>query len=353
MTANPYTDLPDRAFWRRAVADVSAWEMDPLWTPRLAFAGSDRFVTYGSCFAQHIGQALKRHGYDWLNAEPSPPELPEILAKEFNYGVFSARTQNIYTTSLFDQWLGWALDRGQVPEEVWEENGRYFDPFRPTVEPRGFVSLDELVQARHATLRAIRRSVVKADVLVFTLGLTEGWVNRRSGYVYASCPGTAYGEFDPELHSFVNFNYSQVRESLESALARIRRVNTRMRVLLTVSPVPLTATADNQHVVTATTYSKSVLRAVAGDVVQSHDFVDYFPSYEYFTSMPFRASLFDSNLRTASRFGVDYALSKFLSVLPPASGEPSVPENLHSDDDVICEDAMLEAFAPGWGDRHP
>ena len=38
----------------------------------------------------------------------------------------------------------------------------------------------------------------------------------------------------------------------------------KLRILLTVSPVPLTATAGDDHVLLATTYSKSVLRAGRG-----------------------------------------------------------------------------------------
>ena len=44
----------------------------------------------------------------------------------------------------------------------------------------------------------------------------------------------------------------------------LRDYNENMRFILTVSPVPLVATAGSEHVLAATLYSKSVLRAVAG-----------------------------------------------------------------------------------------
>ena len=50
--------------------------------------------------------------------------------------------------------------------------------------------------------------------------------------------------------------------------------------MLTVSPVTLEATATDNDVVVANLESKSLLRAVAGQVSREFDNVHYFPSYE-------------------------------------------------------------------------
>ena len=42
---------------------------------------------------------------------------------------------------------------------------------------------------------------------------------------------------------------------------------------------------------TANSYSKSLLRTVAGQLAQEHRDVDYFPSYELITGEPFEAWL--------------------------------------------------------------
>ena len=49
---------------------------------------------------------------------------------------------------------------------------------------------------------------------------------------------------------------------------RLLSVNPRARLLLTVSPVPLAATATPNHVLVASIHSKSVLRAVAGELAE-------------------------------------------------------------------------------------
>jgi GSCFA family len=60
--------------------------------------------------------------------------------------------------------------------------------------------------------------------------------------------------------------------------------NTGKRILMTVSPVPLTATFSGMDVVIANAYGKSVLRAVAQAIRDEFDRVDYFPSYEMVTA---------------------------------------------------------------------
>jgi len=110
-----------------------------------------------------------------MQYETPPVELSTENAKKYNYGVFSARTANIYTTSLLKQWTEWSLGESKPPTEVWYKNGRYYDPFRPTIEPNGFATELEVHQSREITLEAFRKSIVESDLFVFTLGLTESW----------------------------------------------------------------------------------------------------------------------------------------------------------------------------------
>lgn len=362
---NPYYDLPSAAFWRTGVADVSPFSIKGLWKPKHKLSKRHEIVTAGSCFAQHIGKALAQNGYTWFNAEPAPDKFGDTLAKEYNYGVFSFRTGNIYTAAALKQWVFWALGKEASPQEVWEKGGRFYDPFRPAIEPNGFASAEEMLKSRQTTLEAIRRAVTDCSRFVFTLGLTEGWVNKEHGYAYAMCPGTLAGEFNPDLHAFTNFEYREIQTDLVAALRAMREVNPKIRVLLTVSPVPLTATASGEHVLTATTYSKSVLRAVAGEVNNKFPFVDYFPSYEIITAPAFRGMFYEPNMRSVHPDGVAFVMSSFFECLhssgmadtsepvrevaiaapkrPKANRKNRVTPD-EGEDEVVCEEMMLDAF---------
>ncbi|MEU3187611.1 GSCFA domain-containing protein [Streptomyces sp. NPDC006923] len=346
---NPYQSLPPRSFWRSAVAEPDTLGIGDLWTPKFAIGQDDPVLTAGSCFARHIGRALLEQGMNWHDAEPAPPGLTEDERRARHYGVFSFRTGNIYTAATLLQWLTWAHDTATPPDGVWSENGRHYDAYRPAVEPDGYESAEALSAARQATLAAIRRAVAEASCLIFTLGLTEAWQDRADGTVHPVCPGTVRGTFDAERHVFHNYTFDEVHRDLSAAVALARTANPGLRVLLTVSPVPLTATATGGHALTATTYSKSVLRAVAGQLAQEHDHVDYFPSYELITGFPFKGVFFEPNLRTVTPEGVAFVMRQFFGALDrrPAGPRPSRRAGHVSGEDFWCEDAVLDYYNHG------
>ena len=150
--SHPYSALANEAYWKTAVAERHFSELCSMWKPKFTIGPQHRVATFGSCFAQHIGRALKKRNYNWLNTEPAPSELSPKLVREYNYETFTCRTANIYTTSLLLQWTRWALGKAPVPSEVWKRRGRYYDPFRPAIEPNGFSSAEEVVLLRNVTI---------------------------------------------------------------------------------------------------------------------------------------------------------------------------------------------------------
>ena len=355
----PYSNLPARNFWSPAVGKRKALQIDELWVPKWQVTPQTRVVTFGSCFAQHFSKALVARGYAWTNMEPGPAGLgPEGITK-FNYDVFSARTGNIYTANILRQWCDWAAGTAVPPDEAWEAEGRFYDPFRPAIEPGGFESREEMQDSRALTIEAFGEAIRKADVFVFTLGLTESWRSADQTCEYALCPGTVAGEFDPEAHVFVNESYPNIAKSLRQAIAVMHGLNPKLRVLLTVSPVPLTATATDAHVLVATTYSKSVLRAVAGDVAANRALIDYFPSYEIIVSPPYGGQFFADNKRSVMSARVDHVMAQFFAgqeakygpapepAEPPAVQKRKAAAAAATEAGLVCEEALLAAFGPG------
>lgn len=348
---HPYTRLPERSFWRTAVAEPDALDITDLWTPKFTIGQDAPVVTAGSCFAAHIGRALLEEGMHWYDAELPPPGLTRAEQSARGYRRFSFRTGNIYTAAALRQWVAWALGEGKPPTEVWEEDGTFHDPYRPTVEPDGFASPDDLFRSRDRTLGAVRTALTKADVLVFTLGLTEAWHDTRTGTVLQMCPGTVHGTFDPARHVLRNHTVAQVHSDLTSVLALARSVNSRLRMVLTVSPVPLTATATGRHALVATTHSKSVLRAAAGQLTDESDDVDYFPSYEIITGFPYRAAFYEPNLRTVTPDGVAFVMRHFFQAVqgrtePLTPLTPLAPTAAVGGEDNWCDDAVLDYYNP-------
>ena len=350
--SHPYLGLPGHRYWRSAVRDWSQYA--ELYSPKFGLDRTTKIGSGGSCFAQHISAALKKRGYQFMDYEPAPPELPAEHHAEFGYGIYSARYGNVYSSrqlrTLMEEIAG---DRALG--EVWEQDGRFYDPMRPTIEPNGFASEEELRTVRDGHLSGLRRLIEDLDIFVFTLGLTETWINRASGAAYPMCPGTVAGVFDPSKYAFLNLGYSDVVEDMSQVFERWRSINNQIKFVITVSPVPLAATAEDRHIVTSTTYSKSVLRAAAGDLTRQYDFVDYFPSYEIVTSHLNAGLSFEPNMRNVRRERVAEVMNCFFDAheddasggsAPPSTAAVARPPSSREIDarhmHEVCEEASLD-----------
>lgn len=341
MTTNPYDALDPSAFWRPAVADRHMFDIEGLWRPKADVRPKDPVATYGSCFAQNIGRALRDSGYRWLRTEVPPVGLSDDDRRRFNYDVFTSRTGNIYTATLLQQWTEWATGAAEPPAEVWCTGERFIDPFRPRIEPDGFATEEELFRTRTHTIDCFRDSISKSRHFVFTFGLTECWRNRKGGYEYPMFPAAVGGTYNPALHEHCILDYDDVRNAMLRTMRLMREVNPRLRFLLTVSPIPLTATLSGQHVVVATMHTKSTLRAVAGKLASTFDYVDYFPSYEIINSPVFKGTYFAPNQRNVSKAGVDFVMKTFMSCLDMTFGDtrPTAEPETSADDDGQAEPA--------------
>lgn len=326
--SNPYIGRPDYQFWKRAGGIEDPLSFDPVTAPSFSITRSDAVVTAGSCFAQHVSRHLMANGFNVLITERAHPLISDRHAADFFYGVFSARYGNIYTARQLKQLLQRAYGEFTPQESAWSHKGRWVDAFRPQIQPGGYVSLTELEADREIHFAAIRRAIEEMSIFVFTLGLTEAWVNRADGAVYPLAPGVAGGKFDPEKHAFLNFTAAETAQDLLSALKYIRVRNSRVRFILTVSPVPLNATAVDRHVMVSTAYSKAALRVAAEEVSSRVPRADYFPSYEIITSPHAGGMYFAEDHRTVTEAGVSHVMRLFLKHYAavndsPLSGAPS------------------------------
>ncbi len=190
------------------------------------------------------------------------------------------------------------------------------------------------------------------DLFIFTFGLTEAWVHNIHHTVYPTAPGVIAGNFSSDEFSFKNFSFYECINAFnkfQTALQKLRGTKSLPRIILTVSPVALTATASNNHILSANTYSKSILRSVAGHLADHQHHIDYFPSYEIVTNPSSRHTFFKNNLREVRPEGVDTVVNIFLSQHMPNSREKQ-SQHQHSSppcdlsNDIQCEEALLETF---------
>ena len=311
MNLHPYSNAPAHAFWSRAVSKGPDPENMHLTKAPLIKSG-DRVASAGSCFAANLVPYLERSGLEYVRTEYQEGLWGQIPGEAFSYGKFSAGYGNIYTPRQMLQLIQRCRGQFAPMDDRIHLNGRVIDMFRPGLKyaARSNIEFDRLTkQHLESTLKAFST----CDIMIFTLGLTEAWVSKLDGAVFPACPGTIAGDFDPERHAFVNFSCAETSSDLISFISALKEINPDARVILTVSPVPLVATATDNHVVPATVYSKSVLRVAAEEAARAFEHVTYFPSYEIVCGPQAPEDYFEADRRNVSQKGIDSVMRVFLA----------------------------------------
>ena len=354
---NPYSQAPEKSFWSKTVG--SSDPLNLIYSPKFTISTDMRIGTAGSCFAQHIGRSLKKRKFNILDVEPARWSFPAELREKYSYGVYSARYGNIYSVRQLLQLVREVYCDYKPVNWIWmnPSTGRYYDAFRPSVEPGGFTSESEVLFHRLLHLEKVKNLFDNMELLIFTFGLTEAWEDLRTHTVFPTPPGVFAAEFDSNIYSFINFNYNQIyNDFLEvmDLLNQHSKVGDK-KFLVTVSPVPLTATATGCHVLPATTYSKSVLRSVAGDLSNNFSFIDYFPSFEIVLNPWVSQNSFELNRRSVTPDTVERVMDVFMSAHSINLKDNISPDQIYSNvnigekmanqDDLICEEFLLDVFS--------
>ncbi len=354
MTRHPYQNLAGSAFWKTGVAQnpASSESWIELVQAKQRIQPGERIATAGSCFAQHVAAHLRRNTTNLLDCEPPPPGLAADQHHRFGYSLYSARYGNVYTVRQLRQLVEEAAGLHQPEGHLWRRGDHWIDGLRPSVEPVGLSSKDEVMAHRQFHLACVRSVLKNLDWLVVTLGLTECWRHRPSGTVFPMAPGTQGGDFDPDLHELWITSHWKARKDLLSLRRRIKalRGGRPFELLLTVSPVPLTATASGKHVLSATLQAKATLLSVAQELARDQERIHYFPSYEIIHHPNRRDSAFTANLRSIRAEAVAEVMKVFERSYGPeptaeTTREMAVDPNTPRADDLICDEALLETFA--------
>jgi hypothetical protein len=352
LADNPYSSLPDHRFWRKAVASLPPFALDPIVGATFRITPQDKVATAGSCFAQEIAHRLQHSGYHYYLAEQPPEGMPAEEAQRRNYSMYSCRYGNLYTTTQLLQLIRRAYGEYKPDLEVWtREDGRFVDPFRPRIEPDGYESVDAMRADRERHFAAVRKMIETMDVFVFTFGLTECWRHRSDGAVLQLAPGVAGGEYDPRLYEFWNMTVGEVVRDFLAAADLIHSRNPDVRMILSVSPVSIIATGEDRHVLVSNSASKAILRAAADEVVRSRSNIAYFPSYDLVTASPNAARFYGDDTRRINAFGVDRTMKMFFDHFTAQDGAATggvqairldVASEAKTNARVVCDEEAIE-----------
>lgn len=275
---------------------------------------SSKIFTMGSCFAIEIRHALLARGYDVfpkykeITFDPASQRLAKLPDWDNvnHYDTFTIRQEFDLAFSGRHYLSSDFLKHTHLVRNTFDVGGQYTwqDPYRKQIYAANEAALVDLSGRID---KCIGDAIALCDVYVITLGLTEVWRNEANGLYFAQPPGVDKGGgfANVSFHrSTFQENYDNMRRVCELVFGRYPD----RTIVLTVSPVPLNRTSTENDVIVATTESKSILRAVAGQLEREFERVHYWPSYE----ISQRIDIFEENGRHVSRSGVGVIVDAFL-----------------------------------------
>jgi len=286
-TSDPASKWPARGSGNRLHPECM-----PQVRPGFHLEPGEAVFTIGSCFARNIEIALHERGF---HVPCMDFKLPE---SEFWPNRHTSGALNKYSPFSMLNEINFALDTPKAlePEQYLLEGAKdQFSDYQMHV--RGAVSGERAIQRRLEVRELYRSGLAQSRVVVITLGMAEAWFDRETGIYLNDAPSPKMTKLYAERFEFRVVGYNDLFECVRDTIALLRSARgSDLRVVLTVSPVPLQRTFSGSDVITANTYSKSVLRAVAGAITAMHDFVDYFPSFEAVIFSEFKSTWKDDQV---------------------------------------------------------
>lgn len=203
---------------------------------------STRVATMGSCFATHIAERLQNRGINCFY---------KLIAEDVN-----STYANRYL-------LDWVAD-GAADDVTTQFDALYGEEER----------LD------------FHRNLSACELFIFSLGVVTSFFDRESGQFVlqkgeGKGKGLAEGATLAELYVHRSTTLAENVANVRRTIDRLRTLNPGVKVVLTVSPVPLEGTYERRSAVLADCVSKSTLRLAAEEILRDGDpDIYYWPSFE-------------------------------------------------------------------------
>jgi hypothetical protein len=258
-----------------------------------------KIVSAGSCFAMEIAHYLMKNGFNYVVTEDDTRyELP----------ISSARWGTIFNTPSFCQLIERSFGVKQLPPIIWTqgkgEGTEYRDPFREDVI---YKSKDDYKKDYYTHISKAKKALEEAEVIIITLGVNEVWFLRNTEFAFAQAPWN----ISPLLAEKKVLSVEENLKFLQRMYDVLKMFNPKVKIIISVSPVPLHASFRGQeaHVIEANCHSKSILRVTAEEFVKRNHEAYYLPSYE--SVMYCTEGAWEEDLRHVKRSTVEKVMQIF------------------------------------------
>ena len=221
-------------------------EITPL---PLRLRHSDKLLVMGSCFAEHIGGRLEQMKFRTV-VNPygvlyNPLSIAEALTRLIEQRPFTEEELHEFPDG------GW---------NTWLHHSRYSHPDK-----------QEALLAINTNMKKAWCQLTEANTLIITLGTAWVYKLADTAMVVGNCHKVPERSFTRQ-----RLQVREIVEALDAVIHRISKINPKLRVLFTVSPVR--HLKDGLH---GNQLSKSTLLLATDELCKLHpERCHYFPAYE-------------------------------------------------------------------------
>lgn len=259
---------------------------------QLQFGYEDSLLLLGSCFSENIGKKLSYHKFQ---STTNP------------FGI-------IFNPIAIERLIQDAiLDKTYTEEDVFELDG-IWKSFYAHSTKNALSRLGAVIHLQEAQ-QLLREQLLKASHLILTLGTAWVYRHKSSGKIVANCHKVPQKEFSNELLSI-----SDITSSLSKVLELIKKFNSKITIVFTVSPVRHIKDGFIEN-----TRSKAHLLSAVHQLTNDSD-ITYFPSYELMMDELRDYRFYKSDMLHPSEQAVDYIWDKFIKVYAFAKAQHTLKD---------------------------
>ncbi len=300
--ANPASEWP-RPRSNRAADLLERSLARPVITPSFTMTPGETVFTLGSCFTRAMEDVLHATGFVVPCAEFAIPEHERS-------GPRPNSALNQYVPPVMLQELRRARDGVAGVDTCLVDAGddevvdMQLFAAPPVSRARGI--------ERRREVAALFRRAFTSDVAIVTLGQIEAWWDAVGGQYCNQMPTGRVIDAAPERFYFRALTLDEIVAHVSETCELLCSGERLERIIITVSPVPISRAWEAGDALTGYVHAKSVLRVAAEAVASSFPQVDYFPSYDI-VALSDRSTVFAPDRMHIRQPVVDHIAERMIS----------------------------------------
>ena len=246
----------------------------------------DKLMLMGSCFTEHIGDALEELKFTVLQNPNGILFGPDSVCKSLLSYVENRQYSDADLFRLNEVW------------HSWQHHSSYSN-----------INVGEAIKYINASQRTAHAFLKKADWLIITLGSSFSYrlsnlaetASEQTGNGVANCHRAPANWFTKEM-----LETSAIIEMLENCLSRLQQFNASLKFIFTISPV-----RHSRDGVVENNRSKARLIEAVHNIVDKSVSASYFPAYELVIDVLRDYRFYDIDLVHPNYPATEYVLEKF------------------------------------------